>query len=402
MNSLKIKQVYIYLLITLMMCNANAFGQEKQDKQPTIILYDQVLNNKKTYVDLIMNEGTAAYLPEGLSIRKTGDLVRLHRFYALAERKVRYYVKFSEDAKALFQSDKGDFKVYIDVPNKRIGMQVNFVKERKIEFLDPEHEYLVEIIRQYNTSKAKIIDLYTGEELEIQATNDSTGGYGVGTVNQGISVGRQYDYYCFGLSEGTELLVKQITVLAADCNLTVLIYGDSITEPEGYYPENLYEQSWVQLIKKNIKGKVISSGRGGTTIHELLERIKNELPYIKSKYVMVTIGTNGENTEKNLSELIEYILSQGSIPILNNIPCNEHNSQIEVNAVIEKIRQKYGIKGCRFDLVTSLNHDGKKVDTTTMWHEDWGTNGTYFHHPNVKGSRLMYLRTLVDIPEIYE
>jgi hypothetical protein len=132
-----------------------------------------------------------------------------------------------------------------------------------------------------------------------------------------------------------------------------------------------------------------------------MERIKNELPYVKAKYVMVTIGTNGGNTEENLSELVEYIVSQGSIPILNNIPSNESGSQVPINIQIEKVRQKYGIKGCKFDLATSLNHEGKQVDNTTMWFEDYDW-GKIYHHPNVKGSLQMYTRTLIDVPEIYE
>ena len=36
----------------------------------------------------------------------------------------------------------------------------------------------------------------------------------------------------------------------------------------------------------------MSSGRGGCTIVHVLDYIKNELPYIKTDYVMVTIGTN--------------------------------------------------------------------------------------------------------------
>jgi hypothetical protein len=145
----------------------------------------------------------------------------------------------------------------------------------------------------------------------------------------------------------------------------------------------------------------MSSGRGGTTIKELLERIKNELPYIKANYVMVTIGTNGGNTEENLSELIEYILANGSVPILNNIPCNESGTQAKENALIEKIRHKYHIKGCRFDLATSLAHDGKEVDTSAMYFEDYNW-GKIYHHPNVKGSLLMFTRTLVDIHGIYD
>ncbi|MFV0267899.1 MAG: hypothetical protein ACK5HT_12260 [Draconibacterium sp.] len=154
---------------------------------------------------------------------------------------------------------------------------------------------------------------------------------------------------------------------------------------------------------KNVSVKAISSGRGGCTIYHVLERIKNELPFVKAKYVMVTIGTNGGNTEENLSELVEYILSQGSVPILNNIPCNESGTQIGVNQMIEKIRQKYHINGCKFDIATSINHDGLEVDKSMMYHEDYsGSWGQIYHHPNVKGSRAMYTRTLIDIPEIYD
>jgi hypothetical protein len=116
---------------------------------------------------------------------------------------------------------------------------------------------------------------------------------------------------------------------------------------------------------------------------------------------MVTIGTNGGNTEANLNELVEYILSQGSVPVLNNVPCNEHGTHIEINKVIAGVRQKYGINGCKFDLATSINQDGKEVDKSTMWLEDYDF-GQFYHHPNLKGSRLMFIRTLIDTPEIYQ
>src|SRR3546814_5723899 len=103
------------------------------------------------------------------------------------------------------------------------------------------------------------------------------------------------------------MLVKQSCVLAQESDLALLIYGDSITEPEGYFPTADFPASWTQLIMGSMAGTAMSSGRGGTTITELLERIKNELPFVKAKYVMVTIGTNGGNTEENLSELVEYI-----------------------------------------------------------------------------------------------
>ena len=89
------------------------------------------------------------------------------------------------------------------------------------------------------------------------------------------------------------MTVKRITVEAPVRAVRLLIYGDSITEPEGYYPTSLFPQAWTQLIIKELDGNAISSGRGGYTINEVRNYIANELPYIKAKYVMVTIGTNG-------------------------------------------------------------------------------------------------------------
>jgi hypothetical protein len=183
----------------------------------------------------------------------------------------------------------------------------------------------------------------------------------------------------------------------------LLIYGDSITQPEGYFPTADFPQAWTQLIISRLGGNAMSSGRGGGTIHTLLEYIKNELPFIHTKYVMVTIGTNGGNTAENLTELVAYIKSQGAIPILNNIPCNESGTQIENNKLIEKIRQEQAINGCLFDIATSLSNDEIKVDQSLMYWEDY--SGSYgwqiYHHPNEKGGKKMFERTLIDIPEIY-
>ena len=184
----------------------------------------------------------------------------------------------------------------------------------------------------------------------------------------------------------------------------MLLYGDSITQPEGYYPTSTFPESWTQLIIDRLKGDAMSSGRGGGNIVMLSEFIRNELPYIKAKYVVVTIGTNGGNTEENLTELVRYIRSQGAIPILNNIPCNESGTQISNNAIIERVRSKEGINGCKFDLATSLDGDGKDVDKSLMFWEDY--TGSYgwqiYHHPNEKGALRMYRQTFVDIPEIYQ
>lgn len=367
----------------------------------TTVLYDQHFIRTEGYNELDFSKANVKFTSQGLQLYKSEGPVRLNRYYALAQRVIRYHVKLGADAKAIFQSDKGDFIAIVDMPNKTISIQTDPVLARKVMDMNPEHEYLVEIHRDYQCSSLKLINLYSGEETEVRGINDGTGGVGRGTEGTGFQVGRQYDYYCFGVLEGSGMLVKQIVVQAKQANPILLIYGDSITEPEGYYPEKSFSQSWTQLIINHLNGKAVSSGRGGTTINELLERIKNELPYLKAKYVMITIGTNGGNTPENLSQLVEYIQSQGAVPILNNIPANESGTHIPVNEMIEHIREKYKIKGCQFDIVTSKDQLGKEVDHSTMYFEDYDW-GKIYHHPNVKGSKLMYLRTLIDVPEIYQ
>ncbi|WP_205942671.1 SGNH/GDSL hydrolase family protein [Pedobacter psychroterrae] len=388
-------------MLLLLLCS-NTFVISAQNKKalPKGVLYNKVLNNKTANPELITAAGNQ-YTDFGLSITAPNSLVRLNKYYSLAERLIRYHVRFSGDAVGVFQTDQGDLKAYVDIPNKKIYLGTNPVTEKKVEFLDATHEYAVEIHRNYQQSKLRITDLKTGKSSEIAGTMDGGGGVGAGSVGPGFFVGLQHDYYCFGLNSGSSIRVKQICVMAKETNLTLLLYGDSITEPEGYFPTADFPKSWTQLIMKNIKGKSMASGRGGTTIVQVLDRIKNELPFVKAKYVMVTIGTNGGNTEENLSELVEYIKAQGSIPVLNNIPSNESGSQVAVNDVIEKIRQKYNIKGTRFDVATSVDQGGKKVDNTTMYFEDYDW-GKIYHHPNVKGSHQMYSQTLIDVPEIYK
>ncbi|WP_090388627.1 SGNH/GDSL hydrolase family protein [Niabella drilacis] len=398
----KCRRLFLYCLFFLFAAGpAQAGSGGKTGAGGTVVLYDNVFNEKGKNPEIILPASGIHFAKGGLQLTGRGQLVRLNKYYSLAARLVRYHVCFSADARAVFQSDQGDFKAYVDMVHKSISIQTKPETRKQVSFLNPGHDYLVEVHRDYQAAMFKLIDLHTGASDSITVTMDGTGGERAGAVGPGFSVGLQHDYYSFGLLEGAGICVKQMTVLSKACNLLLLIYGDSITEPEGYFPTADFPASWTQLVRQQIRGKVVTSGRGGCTIKEVLERIKNELPFVKAKYVMITIGTNGGNTEQNLSTLVEYIRSQGAIPILNNIPANESGSQVPVNAVIEKVRQKYKIKGARFDKATSLHFDGAVVDKITMWHEDYDF-GQIYHHPNVKGSRLMYLQTLTDIPEIYE
>ncbi|RYY21805.1 MAG: SGNH/GDSL hydrolase family protein [Chitinophagaceae bacterium] len=348
--------------------------------------------------------GSEQFTAAGLLINKTAEVVRLNKFYAIAERKVQYVVRFSADARAMFSSSEKDFNATIDLAKKRISIATTPVTETSANFLRANHDFLVEVYHVYQLSKVRVVDMQSGEAAEIVAVHDGQGGVGKGILQPGFSVGMQWDHYCFGLSAGSSMLIKRISVYALKKDVQLLLYGDSITQPEGYFPTKDFSMAWTQQVIRKLKGNAMSSGRGGATIEMVLEYIKNELPFIRSKYVMVTIGTNGGNTEQKLLQLVEYIKSQGAIPILNNIPSNESGTQVTENLLIEKVRTIAGLKGCLFDLATSVAGDGKLVDKSTMYWEDY--TGSYgwqiYHHPNEVGGSKMFARTLLDVPEIYQ
>lgn len=371
--------------------------------QPTCVLYHELLDTGHQPADLLFEGGvSAAYEADGLHVKAGQGQVRLDRYYSLGRRTVRYVARFSADAVAEFFTVPSAVPFRIDMASKRIVVGCNPEAWKRVEWLTPDTDYLVEVEHDYGTNSCRITSLADGQSESIVLTTDGSGGSYAGALQSAFYAGTMWDYYAFAARQGT-MTVSRMSVIAGACDLTVLIYGDSITDPEDYYPASQLPESWTQLVMSHVQGRALSSGRSGTNVPEIMLRIRNELPYVKAKYVMVTIGTNGGNTAENLSELVEYILAQGSIPILNNVPCNESGTQVGINALLETIRQKYGLNGCRFDLATSLAGDGQEVDKSMMFFENLrdviGTD--IYHHPNVKGARQMYIRTLIDVPEIY-
>ncbi len=366
------------------------------------VVFSRLLDDGAPLGEFALEGGVqAGATPEGLRVN-AGGRVRLNRYYSLGERTARYDVAFSPDAKAFFRSDSGDYGFEVDVPGKTVSAG-GVVKPAP--FLDPAHGYVVTVDHAYLRNTARLTDKTTGESVEVVLESDGAGGVGKGALQPGYSAGAMWDYYCFGLSAGEALTVRRMDVFSVDEEVFLMIYGDSITQPDGYFPKKDFPKAWTMQICSNVKGKAVCSGRGGCTINEVLLRIPNELPAIRPKYVMVTIGTNGGNTEENLSRLVEYIFSQGSIPILNNIPSNESGTQVEANRLIDRVREKYGLKGCRFDLATSLAGDGMEVDKTMMFWENYPPEvfggWQVWHHPNDKGGTAMYLRSRQDVPELY-
>ena len=365
-----------------------------QNHTATNVLYSKHFS-QGTNINSWVGVSTDKVSDDGLLVDTNGCVLYLE--YGLAQRTLNICCKFNADSVAQITSyPTKDSMLVIDCKAKTFNL--NNLHEVSFPFFNAEHDYNIEIIRDYQSMKVVLTDMISGDIAEYDYINNGTGGIGGGEVGTASLTGEFHDFYQFVTSEGA-FYIKDVKVLVPSINYNAIFYGDSITEQDAYFSTETFEKSWIKRALSKMKG--IASGRGGGNISGVLGRIKNELPYIRAKYVVVTIGTNGGNTEDNLSQLVEYIKSQGATPILNHIPCNESGTQVSVNAIIDAVRAKYKIKGADFDLCTSLNGDGKQVNTDTMFWENYSSTNNIYHHPNEKGGATMFAKLMQDVPEIF-
>lgn len=346
--------------------------------------------------------GNVSFVSSGMEIPKS--LVYLNGVFAVENRTARSRCKFGSDTVCEFNtiiygSGAVDTRVHFDIPNKTI--KVNSLDTVSCPILNGTDWFMVELSKKYQKFELNITDLNTAETQKIEYIADGSGGVGSGAVHPSNGVPMQHDLYSFATISGTNYIISDFSIKTDPVD--VVIYGDSITEPEGYYPTDDFPNAWTQLVINNSSQKVVTSGRGGGTIDTIRAIMESELPRLNPKYCVVTIGTNGGNTQDKLVSMINYIKSCGIIPILNHIPCYNNNGDTTgfraINSMIDTVRELTGVKGCDFDIPTSINLDGQDVNTDTMWLEDYGTS-TYYHHPNVLGSKLMFNQIKADIPEI--
>lgn len=348
--------------------------------------------------------GSPTFAATGMTVPKS--IVYLAKMYLIENRTMRCRCKFGADTVAaigttLYGAGTYETKFLIDVVNQTI--KLNDFESESCAVLNNTDWFMFKMSKEYQTLAVEVINMKTGEKYSKQFVKSGSGGYGSGAVAVDNGVPMQHDYYSFETISGTNLIVSEMSVKTDPVD--IVFYGDSITEPEGYYPHDDFDDAWTQLIISASSQKVASAGRGGFNIQALSQAINDELQYTGAKYCAVTIGTNGGNTVSNLTSLIEKIQSYGIIPLLNHIPCYNNNGDTSsfrsVNADIDTVRAAKGIRGCNFDIATSVAGDGQSVDITKMYKEDYGAEGIYYHHPNPYGSLAMYIQAQNDIPEVF-
>lgn len=364
------------------------------------VLYNEFLNSSKA----AEFAGTFTASSDGFTITTNAIL---GRFYSIDNRTCAYLCKVFSDSVVSFYTapytnvQTSNASLVVNIPNGTV--KLNDFPTEICSFLAGGHFISVELSKRYQKFGIKITDMNTGDTFEKEYINNGAGGAGEGAISTPNNVPMQYDYYGCQKVSGTAVLLKKMTV---KCDVAdVVCYGDSVTEQEAYYPTNIFDKAWTQLLISESSQKVVTSGRGGSNVNQIISRIRNELPYLNAKYCMVTIGTNAGDTVENLTEVVEYIKSCGVIPILNHIPCYNNNGDStsfkNVNQIIDTVRSNTGVKGCNFDLCTSVDYDGQTLNPDMMFLETYSGGSVYRHHPNVLGSAAMLAQLRLDVPELF-
>ena len=236
-----------------------------------VVLYKSDLKSANS--DII---GTQIFDSFGLVVNS--QLV-LNKFYGVSDRTIKYVCKFGNDTVACFSTVTANGEIYnrntivkINVSNKTVQVQTLPVESCNI--LNSSDVFIISITKHYQNLVIDITNMYSGSNMQFVYTTNGTGGVGSGAIGTGVSAGMQYDYYAFELNTGSEYSVSKMIITCAKCDL--LIYGDSISEPEAYWPTDIFGKSWTQLVIKKMNKR------------KHIKRIYNTIPYVNGiKYKFI-------------------------------------------------------------------------------------------------------------------
>ena len=241
-------------------------------------------------------------------------------------------------------------------------------------------DYIFKIRKDEHINYVSIIDCLTGEQSEeIHTTQTSNVDAGLGE----FAGGRQLGYMSLVHIGGTSPEVSWLRVSAEKANPLVIVYGDSITQGARLYNG----QSYVDLLADSIgrdKG-VYASAIDGATIATIKPIMAYEIPILKPKYVIVTIGTNSGGSQSDYDALLAQIESYGAIPIINVPPCPVTD---DVPAYWQYILN-LGIQSALFNVATALNNAPEDGRNTALYADN--------SHPNANGHTAMFKRFFIDV-----
>lgn len=364
--------------------------------------------------------GNWTYSTDGATPSTTGDTCYLKctNIYNSDKRFLRFRVKLGADTKILIPVSNGSVLnagegascFGIDMSNKKIiiysssnssdtqgtasGYNLSNELDTSVFSDEMAHEgwFTVEVHKDVITNTITLMDELSGCSASVSHT--------------GWGSGRQNEYYSIYCDSGTLPTIKDFQVWSLN-RPEVCFVGDSITE--GVYVLDR-TKTYGNLFRANNPDKrVVISARGGDTINGILSKFTTEYNIYKPKFMVVTIGANGGNSESNLTELYNKCTAIGCTLILNNNTCHSSpsattastNYHIARNELIESVRSKFGLNGAKLDVATADQYHPEFDDTYTGIRANKSLYYDTFLHPNIAGQEKMYQRLKIDVPELF-
>ena len=360
-------------------------------KTNSVILYENTLKTQEKSEFLNVENIEAS--DKGFKFIKSGYIV-LNKNYSIEQRKTSINFIIGQNgilsffyktyygynlAGSLFTVDAQNNKIIIheqfpnldSIPAERVSTTFNFVIGR---------EYNLSLIKEKRKNIMVVTDMVTGISKSIETDCTAV----IGDLINEFAGGRQNGKFGIWNRQGTENYISNLYITTKLKEPLLYITGDSICEGDRCKIGYRYSDKCEEVLGKD---NVAISGMSGTQITHVLDRLKNELPFIKPKYCMVTIGTNGGNTTENIQELLNYIESLNIIPILNHVSQTSNNSANNINILLDAF-SKY--IGCKFDIATSINNDITQYYDSSLYGDTV--------HPNELGNEKMFERFKIDVP----
>ncbi|SIT25679.1 hypothetical protein SAMN05421786_11555 [Chryseobacterium ureilyticum] len=202
----------------------------------------------------------------------------------------------------------------------------------------------------------------------------------------------EFDQYKVGFMSGGGSISKMKIYSMAKERPYIMFFGDSIMRGSNNNPLN---KRFADLCGTFLGKEYLISGRAVGNIDGLMNRLAIEIPCFRPRYVCITIGTNGGNTEAKLNAMIDFCEGYGCTVILNHIPLYDSSTAAK-NAMIANVVNSRKLMSIRYDIATSIGFDATTKDNSCFSNESG-----IFIHPNEKGNQQIFDRSKIDMEEVF-
>lgn len=307
--------------------NFHPYEPEKPVKQEISLLKYDFLSGGESLKDFSNendNFGEWTLEERGLAADGTQDAgfyLNLSRRISFEQRATRVRLSLFSDTRFglhwLERDGNGGSLFTIDAVKGTINIHrywagVNDIDASTSFAIENGHTYLLEAVKSFRNNTFTITDEQTGATASVETAPV----LGAGQQEE-FKGGRQNNVFGFRRISGKSPFIKDMEIVATVSPEPLMyIIGNSITEGDHVRQAARYGE----MMASWLDGRVVFSGESGSTIEGVIDRVSNEIPFIRPKFVMVTIGTNRPNTREEVVKLIELIRANGSIPVINRIP----------------------------------------------------------------------------------